>query len=166
MGKVRRLAGAAVVAITVPMLFAGLPARAAMGPYKIVGGSTAETHFTERAFVTGDPVGAAKRACDPAFTSLPANGVDGYVVDISSLVAKGSARIDYTILGGPTVPLGVGSLQAYLYTAGCAHTGAEARSEGSIPGAASGHLDMGLPGDAKWLVVDSTVTANVNFTVS
>lgn len=157
MGKARRLTGAAVVAAVLGMPSAWSPARAAMGPYTIAGGSTTETHVTEKAFVA---------TCDPAFTGLPVNGVDGYVVDISSLVSHHGLRIDYTLLAGPTVPAAVGSIQAQLYTSGCAPTGGVVGSPGSIPDASSGALFVAVPGNAKWLVVDSTVTANVVFTVS
>jgi hypothetical protein len=164
MGNVRRIGAAGVLVAALAAAFTGGPARAAMGPYKIAGGSTAETHFTERAFVTADPAGGAvKKACDPAFTTSPLNGVDGYVVDISGY-ARLSITIDYTMAAGPTVPVALGSLQAQAYSAACGALGGPTGTHG-LPAASVGSLGYAVPDGAKWLVVNSTLTGNVQFSI-
>ncbi|HEV7888531.1 MAG TPA: hypothetical protein VGO92_13305 [Acidimicrobiales bacterium] len=130
--------------LVLALLMTALPARA-VTHYKIL---------SPRAFfaATSD---ACVAACDPAFITSPANGVDSMVIDIHSR-ANTPLNVVWTANTSVSGVIG-GSLSVVFYTRNCALTPSTAKAA-----TAPGVWSMTVPAAAYWMVVTNNGFANVD----
>ena len=141
----KKLWALAVAVAALGTAFAG-PSRAA-GPYTIAGPSAPFADGFTRFVLAG---------CDPSLDNGPTDGIDSQIVDVSG---RGGTTLAVIWSANPEVAANFnGQLTAKFRSDSCAHVG-----EGTPVSKTPGRWDVPVPVGTRWLVVVSSMEAQVSF---
>lgn len=94
--------------------------------------------------------------CNASYLTSPLNGVDGIVIDAGPWIGR-----VVTVGWNTPVPSGVGTLGINVWDGACHN----ARPPVYVS-AGSGAIGVSVPGNARWLLIESNQKANTTVTVS